>query len=325
MKLVKLNFTLGVWLLLSIFTLVGAAEPPISVQAKVDRNSVTIGDRIKYSLIIQYHPKIKLLPHNAGAALGDFEIKDVKIFPELKSKKQIVNRTDYIITSFNTGKFVIPPRAILYQDEQGSPNWVLSDSIALEVKSVLGNVKGKDDIRGLKPPWEMPGSIWIYVLLGGLLGLAGFGYWYYRKFIMKKPVTLELETIRLPWEVALEELESLKRADLAKAGKVKEYYFILSEILRKYVENRFNLACIDRTTEEIKQELKNGILEEKIKEAFLTFLTESDLVKFAKYVPHQEKPDQDWQTAYDLVKETIPPEPQESSTEPEEVLEAGHA
>lgn len=324
MRFGKLDFTLDLGLLLFMLTLARAAEPPITVQAKVDKNMVTIGDRIKYSLIIRYHPKIKLLPHNVGTALGDFEIKDVKTFPEQKSRKLIVNRTDFILASFKTGKSVIPPRAILYQDEQGSPNWVLSDSIAIEVKSVPTKATDKDDIRGLKPPWEMPGSIWIYVLLLGLAGLAGFGYWYYRKFIMKKPIIFEPEIKRPAWEVALEELEKLKNTDLVNTGQVKEYYFILSEILRKYIENRFNLACIDRTTEEIKQELKNGILEDKIKETFLTFLTESDLVKFAKYVPPAEKPNQDWQTAYDLVRETIPPEPQDTSTESEELLEVGH-
>ena len=59
----------------------------------------------------------------------------------------------------------------------------------------------------------------------------------------------------------------------------------------------------------IKDELKDGILERKIKEKFLTFLLESDLVKFAKYIPPLEKPENDWQVVYNLVKETIPQEP----------------
>ncbi|EQB64197.1 MAG: hypothetical protein RBG1_1C00001G1776 [candidate division Zixibacteria bacterium RBG-1] len=323
-KLRKLRVIGLIWLLLGSFSLILAEKQPVSVQSKVDRNSIAIGDRIKYSLTIKYNPKAKLLPLDLGSRLGEFEVQDVKTYPEQKSKKQIINKTEYIITTFNTGKFAIPPLAIIYQDEQGIPKWVLSDSISIEVKSVPKKATDTDDIRGLKPPWEIPGSIWIYIILIGLLISAATGYWYYRNFIRRKPVVVELEIKRPAWEVALQELENLRKTDLVNTGKVKEYYFGLSEILRKYMENRFNLACIDRTSEEIKAELKNGVLEQNIKDRFLNFLAESDLVKFAKYIPAQKKTEEDWETVYNLVKETIPAEPTELSQKQEQLLEVGH-
>lgn len=71
-------------------------------------------------------------------------------------------------------------------------------------------------------------------------------------------------------------------------------------------------------------ELKNGILEETIKGRFMTFLLESDLVKFAKYIPAQKKTEEDWEMVYNLVKETIPKEAIEVSQMPEEPMEVGH-
>jgi len=323
-KLQNLKVIGSILLLLCSFSLILAGEQTISVQSRVDKNSITIGDRIKYSLTIKYNPKAKLLPLDFGTRLGEFEVKDVKTYPEQKSKKQIINKTEFIITTFNTGKFVIPPLAIIYQDEQGIPKWVLSDSISIEVKSVPKKATDTDDIRGLKPPREIPGSIWIYIISAFLLISAGLGYWYYRKFLMRKPVVAEPEIKRPAWEAALEELENLRKTDLVNSGKVKEYYFGLSEILRKYMEDRFNLACIDRTSEEIKAELKNGILEQNIKDRFLNFLVESDLVKFAKYIPAQKKTEGDWEMVYNLVKETIPAEPTELSFKQEEPMEVGH-
>ncbi len=324
MKFEKLSLILSWLLLFLISTAILADEQPVSVQSKVDRNSITIGDRIKYRLTIRYNPKVKLLPLDLGRRLGEFEVKDVKTYPEQKSKKQIIKKTEYTITAFNTGKFVIPPLAIIYQGEQGMPKWVLSDSITIEVKSVPKKATDKDDIRGLKPPWELPESIWIYILVGTLLLAAGLGYWYYRRFIIKKPAVAVPEIKRPAWEVALEELENLRKTDLVNTGKVKEYYFGLSEILRKYMEERFNLFCIDRTSEEIIAELNNGVLEERIKERFLTFLLESDLVKFAKFIPAQKKTEDDWEMLYNLVKETIPKEAAEESQMPEESWEVGH-
>lgn len=323
-KLLKLKLIGAVLLLLCSFSIILTAEQPVSVQSKVDKNSITIGDRIKYSLTIKYNPNTKLLPLNFGARLGEFEVKDIKTYPEQKSKKQIIKRAEYVITTFNTGKFAIPSLAIIYQDEQGIPKWVLSDSISIEVKPVPKKATDTEDIRGLKPPWEIPGSIWIYILIGTVLLVAAFGYWYYRKFLMRKPVVEMPEIKRPAWEVALEELENLRKTDLVNTGKVREYYFGLSEILRKYMEERFNLACLDRTSEEIVDELRNGILEEKIKGRFLTFLLESDLVKFAKFIPAPKKTEEDWEMVYNLVKETIPKEAIESSQITEEPMEVGH-
>src|SRR3970040_996105 len=103
-NLQKLNVIGAVLLVLCIFSLILAREQPISVQSKVDKDSITIGDRIKYSLTIRYSPKVKILPLDLGARLGEFEVKDVKTYPEQKSKKQIIIKTEYIITNFNTGK-----------------------------------------------------------------------------------------------------------------------------------------------------------------------------------------------------------------------------
>ncbi|OGC75885.1 MAG: hypothetical protein A2145_07140 [candidate division Zixibacteria bacterium RBG_16_40_9] len=324
MEFGRLSVILSNFILFLVFSVASAEEKLISVQSNVDKHTITLGDRIKYNLTVRYNPKIKLLPLNLGSRLGEFEVKDFKTYPEQKRRNQNITKSEYIITTFNTGKLTIPPLAITYQDELGIPRWILSDSIAIEVKSVPRKATDTDDIRGLKPPWEIPGSIWVYLLLVVLVTLAGLGYWYYRKFIMRKPVTVEPEIKRPAWEVALEELQKLKNTDLVNTGKVKEYYFILSEILRKYIENRFDLACIDRTTEEIKQELNNGILDQNIKDRFLTFLIESDLVKFAKFIPVQKKTEEDWQTVYDIVQKTIPIEQATSSEELERSVEVGH-
>lgn len=93
-----------------------------------------------------------------------------------------------------------------------------------------------------------------------------------------------------PEETALLALENLLAEDLLATGQIKLFHLRISDILRRYIENRFGLKAPDRTTEEFLTELSQsnssgqtllGIHKNLLKE----FLTQCDLVKFAKHKP----------------------------------------
>jgi hypothetical protein len=106
------------------------------------------------------------------------------------------------------------------------------------------------------------------------------------------------------WEVALLELESLKNSDLLKKKQIKKYFIILSDIVRKYIQRRYKISALDRTTEEIKGEMKRVKLEQKIAELTYGLLCFCDLVKFAKYIPSVEEIEKSLNDAYSIVNMT---------------------
>ena len=53
------------------------------------------------------------------------------------------------------------------------------------------------------------------------------------------------------------ELEILKEEQLWQKGEVKIYYTRLTEILRKYLENRFRVYSLELTTDETLEALVN--------------------------------------------------------------------
>jgi len=90
--------------------------------------------------------------------------------------------------------------------------------------------------------------------------------------------------------------------DLVKEGKIKEFYEQISDILRHYIEHRFNLRAPERTTEEFLIELATAeVLGAADKEDLGEFLKHCDLVKFARYNPATEQ----IQKTFDLVKNFI--------------------
>lgn len=183
------------------------------------------------------------------------------------------------------------------------------------VKSVGATESDKGDIRGLKPPIEIRGGYWrCFLILPILLLLAAFGFLYYRQRAKAVALPKIPEEMKKPaWEVALLELEGLQGSDILKKKEIKKYYTILSDIIRKYLERRYQITALDRTTQEVKAELKKAKVEAEVIDLAYGFLYSCDLVKFAKYVPSKEEIDKDWNEAFTIVnmakQEEVQPAP----------------
>ena len=92
-----------------------------------------------------------------------------------------------------------------------------------------------------------------------------------------------LAEILSPQETAIQELEILKNKGLLERGLVREYYFELSEIFRRYLGARYKFQALDWTTEEIKDHLIiSSSIEALFKGRIGAILEHTDLVKFAK-------------------------------------------
>jgi hypothetical protein len=304
----KLNSIL-ILLLLTSFALISQAaeESLISVESHVDRATITIGDRILYTLTVKADPGVKLEPLALGSNLGAFEVKDYKIYDPTKTKDgKIINKSEYVITTFTTGEYVIPPITINYADPKGEKRKIQSEPLFILVKSVGATESDKEDIRGLKPPIEIKGGYWTYLLiLPALVLLGAFGFLYYRQRSKALALPKIPEELKKPaWEVAFLELENLKNSDILERKEIKKYYIILSDIIRKYLERRYQITALDRTTPEVKLEMKSVKADKEIVDSVYDFLFSCDLVKFAKYVPVKEEIEKDWNQAYTIVNTT---------------------
>src|SRR5205823_13096562 len=91
---------------------------------------------------------------------------------------------------------------------------------------------------------------------------------------------------RPPHEIAAAELERLRGRRLVEQGAFKEYYSALSDIVRRYLEHRFQLRAPEMTTEEfLLATARDGRLVAAHRRLLGEFLVESDLVKFARHLP----------------------------------------
>ena len=122
-------------------------------------------------------------------------------------------------------------------------------------------------------------------------------------FNKKEGIKIEKPKVIIPADItALQELTKLDKAQYGK-GKVKEYHSNLSEIIRRYTENRFNFIALELATEEIIRELKSKVNNEQL--ASITILLQrADLAKFAKSKPDESENKESMQLAKHFVAQT---------------------
>ena len=303
----KRMFTTGLIALGVVFGFLWADEPQISLSSGVDKSRITIGDLITYTVEVTHDKNVKVEMPGMGANLGGFEIRDYRVHePKIKGDKQI-SRWDYVISTFFTGEFEIPPLTITYTTPGDSTAKTLTtDKITIVVESVKPSEAG--DIRDIKPPVEIPSNLWQqvrwFVVCGGLIGLAILGYVFYRRWKAGKGLLLRETPPRPPHEVALERLDILKDSDLLEKGEIKPFYSELSEIIRQYIEGRYYMVAMEMTTTEI----RNGLLAAEVSKEehgiFETILDRSDLVKFAKRIPSAEENEEVLDLAYEIIHRT---------------------
>ncbi len=163
-----------------------------------------------------------------------------------------------------------------------------------------------DDIRPLKPVAEIKErpNLWPFIFI--LFILASVSVFIYLKRKRKILEEMPPPPPRPPEEIAREALEELIKLRLIEEGKFKEFYIRISDIIRNYIEGRYRIFALDRTTWELYQEMRAKKIERTSVDKIKDFLEECDLVKFAKYIPTNKETEEIFNRAREIVEITTP-------------------
>ncbi len=279
--------------------------PGIEIKTSVDKAEVYIGDLINYTISITYDSSYELIPPPLGANLGAFDVKDYKPDTATKLKDgRIRSDNTFVLSTFTTGDYVIPPIPVIFKLKDGTRKALLSESVPIKVKSLLLNSSDSADIKPLKAQYEFKRNLTPYYVWGGivLLVLLIFGLWLYRRLTRKKEIEEPVD-LRPAWEIAFEKLAFLKQKNLIAEKQYKPYYFELTDILRAYQGKMFKFNAMDMTSEEFfamfaLQDIPDGLLPRT-----RALLNHADLVKFAKYVPEDARAEEDFEEVHRMIEE----------------------
>jgi len=188
----------------------------------------------------------------------------------------------------------------------GEEAWkeVLADAVNIEVLSSLDEKALEGDIRDIKGPVKYWDKTYIYIILLVVIIIALILFIII--FLQKRRKTKEAVIPIVPaHDIAYLALKQLMGKDYLSTGRIQEYYFELSNIVRHYIENRFQLKAPEMTTEEFLLKLKESeVLNSEQKSLVKDFLSHCDMVKFAKYLPRKNEIDSSYESAKNLVDQT---------------------
>ena len=279
---------------------------PLTVHVRLDKAKITIAETVLLQFQAAIEPGYEVTMPKVDKVLKNFGIVDWdNLGDKLDEKNNVVKRYQYRLEPFLSGSFEIPAFTFEFYDAnspEDDKHELATEAIDIEVTSLLGKQRAELTIADIEDVVEMPRQAslwWVWpISAAGIVAVAA-AIWVQ---LRRKRGGKLIRIFKPAHEIAYERLQALVREDLVKAGRIKEFYERISDILRHYIEHRFRLRAPERTTEEFLIELQyTDVLGESDKGGVGEFLKHCDLVKFAKHRPSTEQ----IQRTFDLVKNFI--------------------
>jgi len=226
--------------ILFLIGLVGfSQENPVTLQ--IDTTNIRIGEQIQFKIEVA-ETKNVLFPKLQLDSLGKVEL--VESLPIDTLKNSLEKR--YVLTSFDSGQYVIPQQNILVNNKKYVTDSLLINVATIKVdtskqkmfpiKSIQREPKIFDDYKHLFW-WLIP----VFVIVAIIL-----------YFIFRKKEKKEVEKVYIePIKEALQRLKELDEKELLKQNKIKVYYSELTDIVRTYIEKDISIPALESTTDEL--------------------------------------------------------------------------
>ncbi len=291
-----------------LFLSVHAKAQSVSVEATIDSLEILIGEQTKIKLRVLAGSKQKILfPQFPDTLVRGVEVLDTSKPDTVyyNNKERIEIEQDYIITSFDSALYYIPPLEVFIDTIKYESN-----PLALKVYSMPVDTLNPDQFFGQKSIMKTP-FVWsdwyVFILCFVLLAPVIYLIYYLSKRLRDNEPIIRWVKVepKLPaHETALQEIEKIKGEKIwRQEGRAKEYYTSLTDAIRRYINARFDINATEMITSEIIEHLKQVEDKEALKD-LNELLQTADLVKFAKYDPLMNEKDASLVNAIGFINET---------------------
>ncbi len=281
---------LVVALFLSLCTLAGFAQ----VTSAVDSTQIKIGSAFNLTIKATANEGSKVVFPNQQN-IGPFEVLEQSKTDTVLDGKRMELIKKYTLTQFDSGAYVVPRLSVYIDGKNHQTNLfnikvnnVTVDTLKQPMHDIKAQIGGETDTD----------KLWKYLVAIALCFLAGVSAYFVIKRIQNKNLTEE-DLYKTPLEKVTKKLQLLDSKRLVLNGDVKSYYSEMTDVIRDYIEEVFEIPAKESTTSEVIQMLFQTIKTKKIqlsKESvndLKRVLQTADLVKFAKSEPMMNEIEQD--------------------------------
>ncbi len=294
--------------LLLVSVVAFAQAPEASASLRADATKLIVGDQARVFLSAQCDPaKSRIDWPQIPDSFGKLEVVEKGKIDTVKKGILTIYTQRLLVSGWDSAEYTIPPFVFNVTPSSGNPYTIQTEGLTFSVSTVpVDTTKPFKPIKGIMQV-ELSWRDYIWWIVGaGLLLLAIIGYVIWKK-TRKKPVVMAPPPPPEPLhEKALRLLAALEAEGLWQKGEVKEYYVRLTDILRNYIEERFNVPAMERTTDELTAAARTHKELAFQAQRLHGILATADMAKFARAQPTLTEHISTMQATKDLVVATIP-------------------
>ncbi len=273
-----------------------AQQPQALLQ--LDTNRIRMGEQIKATLSVFYSNAGKKA--NIKWPIIADSLSEGKVLVADRSKidtlamsnddpNAMMQRRNIIVTAFDSAMITLGPFAFVVNGDSVFSNTVDFECNTFEVDTT----KAFKDIKGVV---DVPFGLWDWIieykywLIGAVLFIAAvavtIGLIRRRKALILPGEIIPIDT-RTADEIALQALDQMRREQRWTRVTPKIYYSELTDVIRTYIEKRFEILALEQTTSELMASLRFSDCEPEERNRLNELLSTADLVKFARFTPDE--------------------------------------
>ena len=187
-------------------------------------------------------------------------------------------------------ELVLPPLPIAISRASGEVLTVCTATHAVLIEDPIANApnptpRANPAARRQLEVWTIAKHVATGVLIALVVGAAGallVSRWLRRPKKLPPP-----PPPRPPWDVALEALHDIRHSGLTREGRFAEVFDRVSDVLRRYLGDRYGYDGLESTTREALVSLRETTPAIEDLPGIESFMRDADLVKFARLTPSE--------------------------------------
>lgn len=306
MKRLILIFTVLLASCLALPAQVQEEEQPAS---RLSRDSILIGDQVRWSIPLRIAPGEEFWFEHPDdpVAEGVVTVEEFAVDTVRQRRSYLDVEGHMLLTAFDAGTYFLPPLVAMIQRTDGSVDTLYYQAPALEVATIPidtatfkpYDIKGQ--IRypltfGEVAPWVV-GALLLAALI--ILLVRWLNYRYRNRGLFGRKREEEP-----PHIAALRSLDRIRGKKLCQGGKQKQFYSEVTETLRQYMVDFYEVPALEQTTTEIFDSLRGKKIEPRLLTEVKELFELADFVKFAKHTATDDENDAAIPTAVKFVNTT---------------------
>jgi hypothetical protein len=263
------------------------------LQPLQERDSVLIADQLFYGFELK---QVEEGTQFAFAQVGDtlmtnirvvkpWQMDTVKVSKPKKGQPRLMDLKGGItVTSFEEGIYYLPPIAVQRLSKDGVLDTLVFDPQTVEIKTMPVDTATfqPHDIKGVirypvtfaeVAPWVAGGLSLIGLIVLAVWLIVRYRRMHNPEFIRKDPAHI----------VALRKLDQYRGNKMWAPERQKMFYSGITDTLREYIADRYDIGAMEMTTAEIFADMKSTDVPDELREEMRQLFELADFVKFAKF------------------------------------------